>query len=418
MKARTLQTNRASILLLCALVSAYAFVCMTRNCFSSAMVFITDAENLSNFQTGLLNAAFYVLYAVFQVVGGCLTDKFHPERFVTLGLLGAGACNLVIFFNQSYPVMLVMWALNGVLQFGIWPAIFKLASTMTAPAMRERSLFIVTFANPIGVLANYLVAALIGAHWQLNFLVSAVGLVLIALLFEGTMRSLSKSVVVQELVPEKEGGESAVGAPRFSTLLVSSGLLFLLGLSFIRTGFDFATKSLTPTMIKQSYANVTPVLATLLNIIVLVMNATGTALAYIIYPRFIKNEATVLLILFAIALPPTCITLLVGKGSYWLIVMMLALIAMMMGAATLFTTSYIAARFNRLGCGATVAGLLNCLSSLGIVVAFTLFPALSDSRFGWQGVTVVWVILMALALALCVIVVPLWKKFLRAHHYH
>ena len=138
MKVRTLTTKRTSLLLLCALVSSYAFVCMTRNCFSSAMVFITDAGYLNNFQTGIINAAFYVAYAICQIIGGLLTDRFAPERFVTFGLIGAGFCNLVIYFNQSYPVMLTMWALNGILQFGIWPAIFKLASTMTMPTMRTR----------------------------------------------------------------------------------------------------------------------------------------------------------------------------------------------------------------------------------------------------------------------------------------
>ncbi len=414
MKTRTLATKRTSILLLCALVSSYAFVCMTRNCFSSAMVFITDAGYLNNFQTGIINAAFYVLYAIFQIVGGVLTDKLAPERFVTFGLLGAGACNLIIYFNQSYPVMLTMWALNGVLQFGIWPAIFKLASTMTMPAMRSRSLFIVTFANPIGVLANYLLAALIGANWRLNFLVSAAGLAVITVLFEITMRTLSKDITEGELFDaETKEKERAASRTRFSSLALSSGLIFLLVLAFLRTGFDFATKSLTPTMIKQSYENVTPVLATLLNVIVLVMNAVGTALAYVIYPRFIKNEASVLLLLFVLALPPCIVTLFVGSISYWLIVVMLALIAMMMGAATLFTTSYIGARFNRFGYGATVAGLLNCMSSFGIVTAFTLFPALSESRFGWRGVSVVWVILMLLAVALCSVILPLWRRFIK-----
>lgn len=414
MKVRTLTTKRTSLLLLCALVSSYAFVCMTRNCFSSAMVFITDAGYLNNFQTGIINAAFYVAYAICQIIGGLLTDRFAPERFVTFGLIGAGFCNLVIYFNQSYPVMLTMWALNGILQFGIWPAIFKLASTMTMPTMRTRSLFIVTFANPIGVLANYLLAALIGENWRLNFLVSAIGLAVIAVLFEATMRTLSKDIVECELFDAtKKEEQGAKVSARFSSLALSSGLCFLLALSFLRTGFDFATKSLTPTMIKQSYADVTPVLATLLNIIVLVMNAVGTALAYVIYPRFIKNEATVLLLLFALALPPCIVTLFVGRISYWAIVAMLALIAMMMGAATLFTTSYIGTRFNRFGYGATVAGLLNCMSSLGIVTAFTLFPGLSESDFGWQGVSVVWVILMTLAVALCGVILPLWRKFIK-----
>jgi hypothetical protein len=53
------------------------------------------------------------------------------------------------------------------------------------------------------------------------------------------------------------------------------------------------------------------------------------------------------------------------------------------------------------------------MSSLGIVTAFTLFPGLSESDFGWQGVSVVWVILMTLAVALCGVILPLWRKFIK-----
>lgn len=406
-------TKRASVLLLCALVTSYAYACMTRNCFSAAMVFITAEGRLDNLQTGIINAAFYVLYAVFQVPGGFLIDKLKPEHFITIGLLGAAGCNLVIFYNQSYPVMLSMWALNGVLQFGVWPAIFKLASTMKAPGMRRHALFIVTLGSPLGVLANYLVAAKIGENWRLNFLVSAVGLAVVAVLFEAVMFALRPHTAEREFLPETvtEIDIPAYGT-RFSTLLLSSGLVFILALAFIRTGFDYATKSLTPTMISQSYDDVTPVLATLLNVAVLVMSVAGTVLAYVLYPRFVKNEATVLLVMFGLSLPPACLSLFVGRVGYPLILLSCALIAMTMGAATLFTTSYIAARFNRFGHGATVAGLINCFSSLGIVTAFTLFPALSQSRFGWRGVTVVWMVLMALAFLLCLVIRPLWSRFI------
>ena len=407
-------TKRASVLLLCALVTSYAYACMTRNCFSAAMVFITAEGRLDNLQTGIINAAFYVLYAAFQVPGGFLIDKLKPEHFITIGLLGAAGCNLVIFFNQSYPVMLSMWALNGVLQFGVWPAIFKLASTMKAPGMRRHALFIVTLGSPLGVLANYLVAAGIGENWRLNFLVSAVGLAVVAVLFEAVMFILRPHTAEREFLPETvaEIDIPAYGT-RFSALLWSSGLVFILALAFIRTGFDYAAKSLTPTMISQSYDEVTPVLATLLNVVVLIMSVAGTVLAYVLYPRFVKNEATVLLAMFALALPPVAVTLFVGRVGYMMILLSCALIAMMMGAATLFTTSYIAARFNRYGHGGAVAGLINCFSSLGIVAAFTLFPAVSQSRFGWRGVAVVWAALMALAFLLCLVIRPLWSRFIR-----
>lgn len=51
---------------------------------------------------------------------------------------------------------------------------------MLTEDMRDNFLFIVTFANPVGVVVSYLVSALISERWQLNFLVSAIELCVIA----------------------------------------------------------------------------------------------------------------------------------------------------------------------------------------------------------------------------------------------
>ena len=413
MKNKTLKSKNTSILLLCALVASYAFACMTRNCFSSAMVFIVEEGYLTTFETGIITAVFYLVYAALQVVGGMITDKWHPEHLLSVGLLGAGICNLVIFFNQSYPVMLTMWALNAVVQLGVWPATFKLVSTMLHKDMRTSSLFIVTFSNPLGVVASYLVSSIVNTHWQLNFLISAVGLLLLAPLFELVFHKISKDIVEEEIeisVDEKKTAKHKEKS--FFSLMLSSGLIIILVISFVRNGFDIGLKSITPVMIKESYSGVTPILATLLNIIVLVVGALGTVLAYVIYPKILKNESVIIAIFFTIALPLTIASLMLGKISYWWIIVIISLIVMLMSATSLFTTSYVGTHFNKYGKGATVAGLLNCASALGIVVANALFTGLSE-KIGWHGVVVVWVATMSIATLLSLLVIPLWSRFIK-----
>jgi sugar phosphate permease len=63
MKTKTLTSKRASILLLCALILSYTFMCMTRNCFSSAMVFIVEEGIMTKSDTGTIVAVFYLVYA-------------------------------------------------------------------------------------------------------------------------------------------------------------------------------------------------------------------------------------------------------------------------------------------------------------------------------------------------------------------
>jgi len=416
MKNRRLESRKASIIILVSLMMAYTFLCLTRNCFSSAMVFIVSEGLLTKFETGVITAMFYVAYSVMQIVGGVVIDKINPERFITIGLLGAALSNLVIYFNQNYIVMLLAWSFNAAMQFGVWPAVFKITSGFVREDMRENSLFIATLASPAGVVSSYVVAAIVSSKWQLNFIISTIGLLFFAVVWELTFRSVkpliietdSQSVTNQksELLPK------TVNFENFGKLFLKSGLPIVVVLVFLRAMFDWGIKGMTPTMINESYEAVTPVLATVMNIVVLISGVLGIFIAHFIYPRFIKNESVALLFFFSLSLPFTFLTLFLGKIDYRIMVVILSFIVMFMNSCTLFTTSYIAARFNKYGKGATVAGILNASASLGIVLANTLFPGLADS-VGWQGTVVVWVVMMCIAAILVLIYLPLWTKFLK-----
>ena len=104
---------------------------------------------------------------------------------------------------------------------------------------------------------------------------------------------------------------------------------------------------------------------------------------------------------------------LLGKVSYIFIVVLIALIVMLMGGGTIFTTTYIASRYTRYGKGGTAAGILNCLASLGVVASNVVFPAIAEATGGWTVTVLVWVVLMAVALLLSLICVPIWGKFIK-----
>ncbi len=76
------------------------------------MVFIVDRVLITKFETGVITAMSYVSHSIMQIVGGVVIDKINQERFITIGLLGAAASNIVIYFNQNYVVMLLAWSFN------------------------------------------------------------------------------------------------------------------------------------------------------------------------------------------------------------------------------------------------------------------------------------------------------------------
>ena len=424
-KTRYLTNTKLSVLLCVTLLSSYTFISMTKQCFSSAMTFIKAEKIMDASQVGTIVAVFYLVYGILQLVGGILTDKWRPERFLTFGYLGAGLCNLAIYVNQvyglvdnSFAFILVVWILNACAQFAVWPAIFKMCSGMLKENHRGTALFLVSFGNSLGTVINYAVAALI-PHWTINFLISAVGLIGFAIFWEIFMIGVRPKLVEKEIEPPKAPVHTHYyeGQKQPSTLglLIVSGMLLFLVVLLTRSIFDNGLKSLVATMINDNYDNVSPSVATALSIIILVLGALGPMLAQLIYPRLFKNELTTTVALFAIGTPFGVLLLLTGKVHYWWIVAFLSLLTLCMNALGLLT-NYIAARFNKWGKSATLAGAMNMMASLGIVVSNFVFTRISEG-FGWNVTIWVWVILLVIANVLLWIVAPMWKKFLRTHYY-
>jgi predicted MFS family arabinose efflux permease len=276
--------------------------------------------------------------------------------------------------------------------------------------MRTGAIFVATLASPISTVAGYGVAAIVGSHWQLNFLISGVGLVTLALTWELTSRILSPYATVSE--PVHESKITVETKESFLRTMMRSGLFVFLAIAMFKSIYDYAVKGFSPSIISNLYDEVTTVLATVMNIVILIVGAVGTVSAYFI-SKHIRNEAVVIAVCFSIALPLTAFTLLVGKVNYWFIVIALSFAAMLMGICTLYTTSFVAARFNSIGRGATVAGTINCIACMGIVLTNTVFPRIADS-LGWYAVVVSWVILMSVAVAFTFVLIPIWTKFLKS----
>ena len=405
---RQFATARAGRLVFLCILLGYTVVSMSKSTFASAMVFIVSEGTLTKLETGNITSVFYVSYALLQIVGGVAVDRFRPERFMTIGLVGAGLCNLVVYFTQNYAVLLITWAINGALQFGIWPAVFKITTTMLVPEDRETSLAVVISALPVGTLAAFVLAALV-SEWRTSFLISAAALFLSALVFSVGFAARRPDIVEVEVkapAARKDKERPTVGVYGW---LVASGLIFVLVIAFLRQALENGFRSLTPTMIAESYESVSPSLATVLNLIILVASAGGTLLSHYLHTHLFRNEGVAFLALFSASLPLVAVSLLVGRVSYWAIVASLAAFVLLCSAASFFTT-LVATGFNRLGKGGTVAGIMNALAALGISFANTVFTATAEAT-GWTVTAIVWVGLVVLLILLSAAFIPLWRRF-------
>ena len=408
MKRKCLVNHKKSACLFMLVFVAYALIYMTKNCYSAAMASIVDAGVMTKSQTGLIAAAFYLVYAPFQIVGGVAADKFSPSKLILIGMFGAGVCNLLVYIVEGYVAMIIIWSLNAVFQFGIWPSIFKIVVSELAPEDRMRGIFLINFSSSVGLLISYGIAIFI-SEWKLNFLVSAITLFVLCIAFYAIYKYLSKSMVEDtEVVNAKTVSVVSVSGKELFKLLVKAGIPLMLIVGMAQSMINLGVKALAPTMLMESYEAVSPSLANALNIILVLASPIGMCVSRL--PFFKKfSEPLVITSLFAVMLVPLFAITFIGKLPVGFIVFALFVLMVTTSGTSIFF-SYIYKKFEKYGSVATLSGLFNCMSSLGIVLANYVFARIADS-FGWGVTTVCWFVFIAIAFTLMLVSVPLWKRF-------
>jgi len=140
MVRKSLKDSRKSLYLFALVFILYALIYMTKNCYSAAMASIVKEGIMTKSETGLIAAAFYLVYAPFQIVGGIAADRYSPYKLIVFGTFGAGVCNLLVyFFSGNYIAMIIIWSINAVVQFGIWPSVFKIITSQIKESHRTKA---------------------------------------------------------------------------------------------------------------------------------------------------------------------------------------------------------------------------------------------------------------------------------------
>lgn len=388
----------------------YAVVYMTKSCYSAAMASIVSEGILTKSQTGLINAAFYGVYAPLQIVGGIFADKYNPERMIKIGLVGAGVSNLIIFLNQNYYVMLVTWVFNAIIQFALWPSVFKIISSQLEPEYRTKGIYYISFSATFGLILSYLVAAVV-SKWQYNFIISALVLFGYAVLFHVVDMKVEKYMVPDTTLKVKQFGvdEKKVNISAWK-LFLTSGFVCLVVVTALRTIVCNSVKTLSATLLMESYEQISPSIGNLLNIIIIIAGLMGTFIVnQFIYPRLIKHEVLASFVLGCVAIIPIIVMSFVGEISLAVFVVALSVASLILNGEGIIM-SRCSAAFARYGKNGVAAGVNNSASAVAFMIQNYVVVAVADHS-GWKSVIYLWIVLLVFAGIFLTIAMPLWTKF-------
>ncbi|AKJ67548.1 major facilitator transporter [Pandoraea thiooxydans] len=156
-----------------------------RASLSVAMPLISKEFNLSPAMQGFILSSFFWTYALMQIPGGMLADRFKPRIVIALATVFWGFFQAIAAgCTSAFTLVLTRLGL-GAAEAPIYPAGGKLNAIWMTPHERGRGATLLDGGAPLGAaLGAVIISSLIAVigSWRLSFVVAGVGTMLVGLL--------------------------------------------------------------------------------------------------------------------------------------------------------------------------------------------------------------------------------------------
>jgi MFS transporter, ACS family, D-galactonate transporter len=149
-----------------------------RASLSVAMPVISEEFSISPAFQGVILSCFFWTYALMQIPGGWLADRFGPRAIIAAATVGWGAFQALAAAAPNAIWLLLMRLGLGVAEGPIYPSGGKLNAVWMPPKERGRGAVILDGGAPLGTaIGGLIIAGLIALFdsWRLAFVVAGVG---------------------------------------------------------------------------------------------------------------------------------------------------------------------------------------------------------------------------------------------------
>src|ERR1700754_935004 len=155
-----------------------------RASLSVAMPLISREFDIDPAMQGLILSSFFWTYALMQVPGGMMADRFKPRIVISLATIFWGAFQAIAAVSTSWWLLLLTRLGLGASEAPIYPAGGKLNAIWMTPNERGRGATLLDGGAPLGAaLGSIVIAWLIAAFdsWRAAFIIAGVGTMLCGL---------------------------------------------------------------------------------------------------------------------------------------------------------------------------------------------------------------------------------------------
>ncbi len=396
-KIKSSENGRKAIFLGGICTVAYLAVYVVRNILSAVTPQMLESGLFTTEQIGSISSAFFVSYAVGQLINGILGDKLKATHMMSFGLIFAGLCNILFaIFPEEAAVTFLSYTAMGFFLSMIFAPMTRLVSENMPLNFATRCSIAYNVSSYLGSpIAGALAAFLI---WNWVFHAGSVLLLGIGALCLILFAFFEKRGIITQ--KEKKNAEKEGGSIKtlFDRHIVKFTFVSILT-GIIRTSVVFWM----PTYFSQKLGFSADVSAGIFSVATLGI-ALNAFVAIIIYKKLKENMNLTLFVSFALSTVFFILLYLVENPIFNVVAMVLAILTSNC-AATMLWSIYCPSLADT-GLVSSATGFLDFVSYLAAAVSSSLFGN-AVSAIGWNNLILVWFAMMALG---TLITVPLKKK--------
>ena len=365
---------------------AYMFVYFIRNILSVVTPEMIEEGIYTEEKIGSLSSVFFITYAVGQLVNGFLGDRIKAKYMMSFGLILAGLSNIVFCFKTaSFTLVYISYALCGIFLSMIYGPMTKLVADSMEPLYASRSAVAYNFSSHLGSPLAGLMAVILS--WAAVFLCGGITLIVTGIVCFIVFTLLERKGSIKNNLIKKGKTEGAGLKGLFKRKILKFTLVSILT-GVVRTTVVFWL----PTYYTQ-YLGYTTEESALVFTVTSLITSLNALFAIVVYEKLGRNIDLTLILSFGFSafFFVSCIFI---KQPLINVVFINAAIFTANCASTMLWSRYCPG-LRSTGLVSSATGFLDFVSYMAASVSSTVFAnAVSD--IGWNGLIIVWCVLMAL----------------------
>lgn len=240
-------TKKSRNVILALLFLGWSLGNLDRYIMNYAVVSITGDLQLDASSTGIILSAFFLGYAIMQIPGGWLADKFGAKRVLLMAVIMWSIFTGLTAIAWSLTAMIVIRFLFGIGEGGFQPSSSKIIATIFPKEERGRAMSIMlTSGGIVSLIVPLLAAYLLGTiGWRMMFIIiGAIGAIIAFLYW--------KSIKLPQEEAAIAGTENTTNKVNFKELLKTPLMWNLIIAYFCIYAVNWGLVSWIPTYLQKN----------------------------------------------------------------------------------------------------------------------------------------------------------------------